>query len=135
MAERTQLKKQLENAQQSGGNITEKTYGTITLFCDHRPDMAAKQLKPLADHWRQGGNSGVYAVIATEGEKASIVVAISADQPETLDAVALVRVAAAMLGGKGGGGRRTLAQAGGTATDSTSITAAFDAIGQAIHNT
>ena len=132
--ERTQLKKQLENAQQSGGNISQKTCGTVTLFCDHRTDMPAKQLKPLADGWRKGGNSGVYTVIATENNKASIVVAVSEDAPETLDAVALVRVASEVLGGKGGGGRRTLAQAGGTVTDSAGIQAAFDAIGDFLTN-
>ena len=134
LTERTQLKKQLENAQQSGGDITQQTYGAITLFSEHRKDLPAKQLKPLADQWRKGGNSGVYAVIATEGDKASVVVALSDDLADTIDAVVLVRLAATALGGKGGGGRKTLAQAGGTTTDSTSIKAAFDAIGSFLLN-
>ena len=134
LTERTQLKKQLENAQQSGGDITQQTYGAITLFSEHRKDLPAKQLKPLADQWREGGNSGVYAVIATEGDKASVVVALSDNLADSIDAVVLVRLAATALGGKGGGGRKTLAQAGGNATDSTSIKAAFDAIGSFLLN-
>ena len=53
-------------------------------------------------------------------------VTVSADHAERLDAVALVRAAAAAIGGKGGGGRRDMAQAGGP--DVGRIEQAFAAI-------
>ena len=49
---------------------------------------------------------------ATDG-KAGLVVGVTPDLTERFDAVALVRAGAGHLGGKGGGGRRDMAQAGG----------------------
>jgi len=48
-----------------------------------------------------------------EGGEAGIVVGVTEDLTGKFDAVALVRAASERLGGKGGGGRRDLAQAGG----------------------
>jgi alanyl-tRNA synthetase len=53
------------------------------------------------------------ALVSTAEGKASIVVAVSADLTARISAVDLVRAAAAAVGGKGGGGRTDLAQAGG----------------------
>ena len=46
-----------------------------------------------------------------------MVVWVSPDLTGRLDAVALVRAGSAALGGKGGGGKRELAQAGGPDAD------------------
>jgi alanyl-tRNA synthetase len=73
-----------------------------------------KELKSLADEAKQSIGSGVVAIAGVDGDgKAGIVVGVTADLADRFDAVALVRLAAANLGGKGGGGRRDLAQAGG----------------------
>ena len=54
------------------------------------------------------------AIVAlAEDGKASVVVAVTADLIARFNAVDLVRVASATLGGKGGGGRPDMAQAGG----------------------
>ena len=45
--------------------------------------------------------------------KAAIVVGVTADLTDRFDAVELVRLGAEVLGGKGGGGRADMAQAGG----------------------
>jgi alanyl-tRNA synthetase len=55
----------------------------------------------------------VVALVSTAEGKASIVVAVSADLTSRISAVDLVRAASAAVGGKGGGGRPDLAQAGG----------------------
>ena len=57
--------------------------------------------------------SGVVAVVSTAEGKASIVVRVSEDLVPRFSAVDLVRRASAAVGGKGGGGRPDLAQAGG----------------------
>jgi alanyl-tRNA synthetase len=57
--------------------------------------------------------SGIVAFVTDDGGKASIVVGVTADLTGTYDAVALVRAANEKLGGKGGGGRPDMAQAGG----------------------
>ncbi len=73
-----------------------------------------KDLKSLADEAKQSVGSGVVAIAATgEDGKASLVVAVTPDHTARFNAVDLVRLGAAALGGKGGGGRPDMAQAGG----------------------
>ena len=73
-----------------------------------------KDLKPLADAGKQSVGSGVVVFIGSgEDGKASVVVGVTEDLTDRFSAVDLVRVASAALGGKGGGGRPDMAQAGG----------------------
>ena len=73
-----------------------------------------KDLKSLADGAKGGVASGVVAIVGVAGDgKAGVVVAVTDDLTTRFDAVALVRAASEALGGKGGGGRRDMAQAGG----------------------
>ncbi len=73
-----------------------------------------KDLKSLADEAKQSVGSGVVAIAATaEDGKASLVVAVTGDLTARFNAVDLVRLGSAALGGKGGGGRPDMAQAGG----------------------
>ena len=53
------------------------------------------------------------ALVAVNDGKASLVVAVSDSLTPKINAVDLVRVGAEILGGKGGGGRPDMAQAGG----------------------
>jgi len=90
-----------------------------------------KDLKPLADDAKQAVGSGIVAIVGVaEDGKAGIVVGVTADLTERFDSVALVKAAAVHLGGKGGGGRRDLAQAGGPSGEGAE--AALDAIGEAL---
>ncbi len=73
-----------------------------------------KDLKGLADEAKKQVGSGVVAIIGVaEDGKAGVVVGVTEDMTARFDAVALVRAASEALGGKGGGGRRDMAQAGG----------------------
>ena len=69
-------------------------------------------------------------LVATDESKASCVVSVSDDLTATHNAVDLVRLASAALGGKGGGGRADMAQAGGP--DATQAEAALAAVRNAI---
>ncbi len=90
-----------------------------------------KDLKSLADEGKQSLGSGVVAVIGVGGDgKAGVVVGVTEDLTRRFDAVALARLAAAKLGGKGGGGRRDLAQAGGP--DGAGAPAALAAVAAAL---
>ena len=62
--------------------------------------------------------------------KAAIVVGVTADLAGRFDAVELVRVGAEALGGKGGGGRADMAQAGGP--EAGQAQAALDAVERAV---
>jgi alanyl-tRNA synthetase len=92
-----------------------------------------KDLKSLADEAKQGIGSGVVAIVGVDADgKAGIVVGVTADLTARFDAVELVRAAALRLGGKGGGGRRDLAQAGGP--DSAAAEAALSAVREGLGN-
>jgi alanyl-tRNA synthetase len=74
----------------------------------------AKDLKGLVDEAKIGLGSGVVLLISVGADdKASAVVGVTADLTARFTAVDLVRVASVALGGKGGGGRPDMAQAGG----------------------
>ncbi|HEY2444998.1 MAG TPA: alanine--tRNA ligase [Rhizomicrobium sp.] len=75
--------------------------------------VSARDLKSLADDAKAKLGSGVVALIAVADGRASIVVGVTDDLKNRIDAVDLVKSGAEALGGKGGGGRADLAQAGG----------------------
>jgi alanyl-tRNA synthetase len=90
-----------------------------------------KDLKSLADEGKKRLGSGVVAIVGVaEDGKAGIVVGVTEDLTAKFDAVALVRVGSEKLGGKGGGGRRDMAQAGGP--DGAQAEAALAAIEAAL---
>jgi len=75
--------------------------------------VAAKDLKGMVDEAKAGLGSGVVAFIGVADGKASVVVGVTADLTARFSAVDLVRAASEAIGGKGGGGRPDMAQAGG----------------------
>jgi alanyl-tRNA synthetase len=73
-----------------------------------------KDLRSLADEGKRQVGSGVVAIVATATDgKAGIVVGVTDDLTKRFNAVDLVKKGAEALGGKGGGGRADMAQAGG----------------------
>ena len=84
----------------------------------------------MADDLKRRLGSGIVAVVSILDGKASLVVGVTDDLTEKFDAVEFVRVGAQALGGKGGGGRPDMAQAGGP--DATAADAALASIEGAI---
>ena len=78
-------------------------------------DVPGRELRPLADDLKRRIGSGIVAVVSRADGKAAIVVGVTPDLADRFDAVELVRLGAEALGGKGGGGRPDMAQAGGPA--------------------
>jgi alanyl-tRNA synthetase len=90
-----------------------------------------KDLKGLADDGKASLGSGIVTLIGvSEDGKASAVVAVTEDLVGRFSAVDLVRVASAALGGKGGGGRPDMAQAGGP--DGSKADEAIEAVAVAL---
>jgi len=75
--------------------------------------VSGKDLKGLADDAKAKVGSGVVAFVAVADGKASLVVGVTDDLKDKINAVDLVKIGAEKLGGKGGGGRPDMAQAGG----------------------
>ena len=93
--------------------------------------VETKDLKSLVDDGKKQIGSGVVAIVGvTEDGKAGIVVGVTADLTARFNAVELVRKGAEALGGKGGGGRPDMAQAGGP--DGAKADAALAAIEKAM---
>jgi len=93
-------------------------------------DMPAKDLKGLADEIKEQIGSGVVALISVTDGKVSLVVAVTDDLSQKVNAIDLVAVGSIAVGGKGGGGRPDMAQAGGP--DVTKASSALEAIERAL---
>ena len=93
-------------------------------------DVPPRDLKGLAEAIGKQSGSGIVALVSTAEGKASIVVGVSPDLTTRFSAVDLVRAAASAVGGKGGGGRPDLAQAGGP--DAAQADAALQAVRAAL---
>ena len=125
--ELAEAKKQLALAarRKSGGDTSETVAGLKTVL-KLVEGVSPKDLKSLADGAKSQVGSGVVAFVAAADGKVSIVAGVTDDLTSRISAVDLVRVAAEALGGKGGGGRPDMAQAGGP--DNGNPQAALDAI-------
>ena len=84
----------------------------VKLAARNLGEVPARDLKGLAEAIGKQIGSGVVALVSTAEGKASIVVGVSPDLTGRFSAVDLVRAASAAMGGKGGGGRPDMAQAG-----------------------
>jgi alanyl-tRNA synthetase len=122
MDERRKLEKELADAKrklamgggQGGSEEAVREVAGVKFLGKAISGVDPKDLKGLADDGKASIGSGVVTLIGvSEDGKASAVVAVTSDLVGRFSAVDLVRVASAALGGKGGGGRPDMAQAGG----------------------
>ena len=121
------LRKKLAAGGGGGASPVEtKDVGGVTFAPRLLDDMPAKDLKGLADDIKGQIGSGVVALVSVSEGKVSLVVGVTADLTKKFSAVDLVRAGSQAVGGKGGGGRPDMAQAGGP--DAEQVQAALDAI-------
>lgn len=117
------------NGAAAAGGVREA--GGVKLMARAVEGVETKDLKSLVDDGKKQIGSGVVAIVGvTEDGKAGVVVGVTADLTSRFSAVELVKIASAALGGKGGGGRPDMAQAGGP--DGAKADAALKAIEQAM---
>jgi alanyl-tRNA synthetase len=115
----------------SNGSVGVREVGNVKLMARAVEGIEMKDLKSLADDGKKQLGSGVVAIVGvTDDGKAGVVVGVTADLTSRYNAVDLVRVASEALGGKGGGGRPDMAQAGGP--DGAKANAALAAIEKAM---
>ncbi|WP_424134034.1 alanine--tRNA ligase [Roseomonas chloroacetimidivorans] len=98
----------------TGGAASEvEQVGDLRVALRDLGEIPPRDLKGLAEAILKGGTADIVALVSSAEGKASIVVAVGEAAKGKADAVALVRAASAAVGGKGGGGRPDMAQAGG----------------------
>jgi alanyl-tRNA synthetase len=136
--ERRKLERQLSDAKRElalgggGGGTSEsapaiRDLGAVKFFARVLQGVAPKDLRGLVDDAKRQLGSGVAAIVGVNEEgKAALVVGVTGDLTDANNAVELARVGAEALGGKGGGGRPDLAQAGGP--EGANAEAALEAI-------
>ena len=90
-----------------------KEINGVKLIAQVLSGVSGKDLPGLIDEMKARVGSGAVLLIADTGAKPAVAAGVTPDLTGTLSAVTLVKVAAAALGGKGGGGRPDMAQAGG----------------------
>jgi alanyl-tRNA synthetase len=116
-----------------GGGPTEETgtenVGGIQLLTREVPAASMGELRNLADVLRGRLGSGVVVIGAREGDKVSLIAAVSDDLTGRIHAGQLARSMGDAVGGSGGG-RPDFAQAGGR--DPSRLPAAFEAARQAV---
>jgi alanyl-tRNA synthetase len=140
LEERRRLERELAEARKKlalgGGSRVEggdgvRTVGDVKLIARAVSDIDLKDLRSLADEGKKRIGSGVVAIVGVSQEgKAGVVVGVTDDLTARFSAVDLVRKGAEALGGKGGGGRSDMAQAGGP--DGSKADAALEAIASAL---
>ena len=128
--ELTDVRRQMATGGGGGDNSEVKEVGGVKFSGKTLDGVPAKDLKSLVDDIKGQIGSGVVALISTNDGKASLVVGVTDDLTGTIDAVELVRAGSAAVGGKGGGGRPDMAQAGGP--DGSNANEAIAAIEQAL---
>jgi alanyl-tRNA synthetase len=141
--ERKRLERDLSDAKKKlamgGGASSDKSdgadglraVGDVKLMARAVEGIDLKDLRSLADEGKKKVGSGVVAIVGvTDDGKAGIVVGVTNDLTARFNAVDLVRKGAEALGGKGGGGRPDMAQAGGP--DASKANAALAAIEAAL---
>ncbi|CAA7616768.1 alanyl-tRNA synthetase [Magnetospirillum sp. SS-4] len=122
--ELAETRKQLATG--GGQGAATKTVAGVTFAGRVLDGVPAKDLKGMADEIKKQIGSGVIVLVGTADGKASLVVCVTEDLTGRFSAIDLVRVGAEALGGKGGGGRPDMAQAGGP--DAGAAQAAIDGI-------
>jgi alanyl-tRNA synthetase len=108
-----------------------RVVGDVKLIARAVEGIDLKDLRSLADEGKKQVGSGVVAIVGVTAEgKAGVVVGVTPDLTARFSAVDLARKGAEALGGKGGGGRPDMAQAGGP--DGSKADAALAAIAAAL---
>jgi len=134
MEDRRRLERQVGELQKklaTGGAAAEiEDVGGVRFSGRNLGDVPPRDLKGLAEAIGKQMENGIVALVSTAEGKASVVVGVSADLAGRFNAVDLVRAASVAVGGKGGGGRPDLAQAGGP--DGERADAALEAIRAAL---
>ncbi len=123
-----ELQRKLASGETASGGVEETKSGR--LVARNLGEVAPGELKGLAETIRQQNEADVVALISTANGKANVVVHVAGNAAGKVSAVDLVRAAASAVGGKGGGGRPDMAQAGGP--DAAAADAALAAVRAAL---
>jgi alanyl-tRNA synthetase len=110
--------------------IKDKKIDNFILRYQVLTDLPSKELRNIVDQGKKEINEGVIFAFSIFEGRIGVAVGVTKKLTEKFDAVTLVKQAAEILGGKGGGGRTDFAQAGGV--DQNKIEEAFETLSKKI---
>ena len=88
--------------------------GKVSLFFDFVKNVDGKNLRVLIDECKKDYNNSIICIISSDDNKVTIAIGVTSDITDDYDSVELVNIVSEVMKGKGGGGRRDMALAGGT---------------------
>ncbi len=97
--------------------IKDKKVGNFVFRQQVLTDFPPKELRGVIDQGKKDIKDGIIVSISTFEDKVGVAVGLTKELTKKFDAVQLVKIASEVLGGKGGGGRKDFAQAGGSNKD------------------
>ena len=126
--ELNEAKKKLAMSGTGGAEASSvQAIGGVNVIARVLQGVNPKDLRGLVDEAKQQVGSGIVALVAvSEDGKGAIATGVTADLTTRFNAVELVKAGAEAMGGKGGGGRPDMAQAGGP--DGDKADAALEAV-------
>lgn len=123
--ERKSLEKKLADLQirmaSSSSLADQEKIGDITFIPRFIEGLPARELRGVAENALKKQERTVIVALSDADGRGSVVIGLTPDLSEKIDAVSLVRAAGEIMGGKGGGGSKTLAQAGGPNTEKDKV--------------
>ena len=116
------LNKQLDQAKvkniiQNKNKIIDKKFDRLIFRQQVLTDLPPRELRSIIDQGKKEIKSGIIMACCTYEGKVGIAIGVTDKLVDKFDAVKLVKETAEIIGGKGGGGRKDFAQAGGINED------------------
>ena len=103
--------------------IKDEEINEVKLRLQKIDGLPPKELRKLVDKGKKDLGEGIVVVFANKDDKVGLAVGVTDKLTSKFDAVKFVKVGSEIIGGKGGGGRKDFAQAGGQ--DQSKIEEAF----------
>ncbi len=94
--------------------IKDENINNIKVRFQKISDLSPKDLRKLVDEGKNYLKEGIVIVCASKDDKVGLAIGVTNSLTNNYDAVQLVKVGSEIIGGKGGGGRKDFAQAGGS---------------------
>ena len=115
-----ELSKQLEQLSiksilddKSKNIINDEIINGVKIRLQKVEDLPPKDLRKLVDNGKKELTDGIVVVFASKDEKVGLAVGVTQNLIDKYDAVKFAKAGSEIIGGKGGGGRKDFAQAGG----------------------
>ena len=94
-------------------NVIKEKIGEFNFIYLKAINYPSNSFKNFIDEHKKNNTKSIIVLVSTNDQKVSIIIGLTDDLNEQLDARKLVTLSSKIVGGKGGGGRNDLAQAGG----------------------